>query len=266
MLPEPRNNAVCIACTARCCYQYRVQITGADVYRLARGLSMHPKDFAMVVHTLKKQDSPDAIYFNAESEPFELCLHKHPKRRDKSGNRPCPMLVILDRDHQRCGVYAHRPMVCRLFPTYTHNRGVNVNNASACPPRSWSIERIDIRNVELLQKLWFIEMTTYRGILQRWNREARKLGDASHYRVEFFFDWLLTIYSAVDSLFQPLLVDEDSQRLLARKWAAAQDLEATPWNAVGTEKHEAVAQAFGEGHELLQDLHDTVEALSGLKA
>lgn len=139
------NVAGCAGCTGDCCRRYKVGVTGADIRRLAAGIAQHPEEFI----TLLEDD--DGFRLKADGPT----LNPYLVRRPKGGG--CVFLMEIAPGKARCGVYAHRPLVCSNFPTTLQRGAVGIRQDTVCGPDSWNLAAM--------------ELTTYRRDLER-NREA----------------------------------------------------------------------------------------------
>ena len=95
-----------------CCFGLLVDVTGADVHRLARSLHLDP---ATLVTTCGSDELDDDLGFCLEpgGQTFLLVL------RQRGATRPrCALLIgpLGGTQATRCGVYADRPMACRAYP------------------------------------------------------------------------------------------------------------------------------------------------------
>lgn len=170
-MPEPRSRSGCATCTtARCCVVFDPELTGADLHRLVRGRGLDPADIAELRPVRVDQAGPDAILL-APSLGYELRLRT--KAWDPNDRR-CTFLVSLGPEVHRCGVYQHRPIVCRTFPTELTSLGVMVGNPEQiCPPNAWSAARADLPGLRLLHAHAERERTLHRAFVARWNEEPR---------------------------------------------------------------------------------------------
>ncbi|MDH6628271.1 Fe-S-cluster containining protein [Streptomyces sp. LBL] len=138
------NVAGCAGCTGQCCRDYKVGITVADVRRLAAGTALHPEEFL----TLLEDD--EGFRLRPGGPTLDLYLLREKKRG-------CVFLMELAPGKARCGVYAHRPLVCSNFPTKLERGAVAIRQDTLCGPDSWNLAAM--------------ELTTYRRDLER-NRVA----------------------------------------------------------------------------------------------
>ncbi len=176
-LPEASSSSGCSTCTtSRCCVMFDPEITGADLLRLMHGVGLEPRDIAELKPTRKDQAGDDAIHLGDE-RAWDLRLRRTAALagfRGPGGARRCGFLVDLTHPElpaaSRCGVYAERPMVCRLFPSDLTAFGVMVGTPEAvCPPQAWSQERADLVTLHQLHLLARVERERYRVFVAQWN-------------------------------------------------------------------------------------------------
>jgi Fe-S-cluster containining protein len=271
LLPEATHDAVCAACKGvKCCVNYRVSVTGCDVQRLVKGLSLSPQEVSYLQRVKTEAVQPFAVFLSRARDPYELCLQKKPPRtQDPTEKRPCAFLIELDSFTRRCGVYPHRPMVCRMFPTVATSYGVDVVQRTTCPPRAWTIERVDIPTAQVLHDLWRIERDLYCAFLERWNLLASATPEDRRLSTEAFFFMLLKFYGGLDPAKQATFEAPAAQAPLASGWRAAVSLHAQPWTLLDSPQRDAllrcagpIATAFMEAaRDRLADLDRTVAAL-----
>jgi Fe-S-cluster containining protein len=121
--PRLANVSPCARCTEACCKEYLVTITGLDVYRIARGLGLAPLQFAVAVPVQREG-----------IEGFQLALDK---QRDGAHAGWCIFWMPFGATSGRCGIYAHRPQVCRTYPATLVDGEVVRRTDVLCPPGSW---------------------------------------------------------------------------------------------------------------------------------
>ncbi|GMU53594.1 MAG: hypothetical protein AMXMBFR33_27400 [Candidatus Xenobia bacterium] len=110
----------CFMC-GECCRAYSVEITPSDIDRLAEHLNMTPSEF------VEKHTSPGRFSWNAGNRI--LAKSDHEQRYAGQNPRLLPLKVVGHRDRSciflqetelgfwQCGVYTHRPEVCRRYPS-----------------------------------------------------------------------------------------------------------------------------------------------------
>jgi Fe-S-cluster containining protein len=129
------NVAGCATCRGRCCREYRVEINVADLRRLSRGTALHPSDF---IQLREGQAGEKGFRLHKDGPPMGLNLVRRPETRG------CVFLVEIAPDLARCGVYAHRPSVCRNFPTTVEHGAVDIRRDVTCGPDAWNLAAMDL--------------------------------------------------------------------------------------------------------------------------
>ncbi len=202
-LPEPRSVTGCTTCrTARCCVVFDPELTGADLLRIL-SLGLRPEDVAELRPVRADLAGPDAIHLG-DACAFDLRLRRtsspHTSLTDPTLDpRRCGFLVTFGEGYARCGIYAQRPLVCRLFPSDLTRFGVMIlTPESICPPDAFSQERSDLSTLHQLHLIARAERSAFRFFLAAWNPRAiaivsRPLAE----RRALFIDALLAFTSAI---------------------------------------------------------------------
>lgn len=187
-LPEASSSSGCSTCTtSRCCVVFDPEITGADLVRLIDGVGLAPRDIGALKPTHKDQAGADAIHLGDDCS-WDLRLRRTAAlggTQGPGGRRRCGFLVDLTHADlppaNRCGVYAHRPLVCRLFPSDLTTFGVMVGTPEAiCPPQAWSQERADLPTLHHLHLVARSERERFRAFVAVWNPASEVLAGAPH--------------------------------------------------------------------------------------
>lgn len=160
------NLAGCASCKGRCCREYTVNVTLADIRRLAAGMAVHPGEFV----TLKEKDDGD-FRFRRDGPMYDLRLRHRP---DTKG---CVFLMEIAPGHARCGAYVHRPMVCATFPAALSRNTVSIRDSTLCGDSdSWNLTAMDLpglrSNILRNRAAWAEHLRT----ADRWNAYV----DAGH--------------------------------------------------------------------------------------
>ena len=129
------NVAGCATCGGRCCRQYRVEVTVADVRRLAAGTALNPAEF---IKLIEREKDKHGFRLRPGGPPNELHLFRRPT------TRACVFLMEIAPDQARCGVYAHRPLVCRNFPATLRRGSVSIREDVKCGPDSWNLAAMEL--------------------------------------------------------------------------------------------------------------------------
>ena len=172
------NVAGCANCAGNCCRTYKVEVTVADVRRLAAGTSLHPTDF------IRLMDDEDGFRLGPGGPGKALFLI----RRPESG--ACVFLMELAPGKARCGVYAHRPLVCSNFPTILRRNAVDIRQDVVCGPDSWNLAAMDVttyrQDLTRNRAAW----REHREIVETWNETIDAKGrKASHQELfDYFLD------------------------------------------------------------------------------
>jgi Fe-S-cluster containining protein len=152
------NVAGCAGCRGNCCRRYKVGVTAADVRTLAAGTALRPSDFLRLLET-----DDEGFRLRPGGPAMELYLI----RRDETG--ACVFLMEIAPDKARCGVYAHRPLVCSTFPTTLQRGAVRVRQDTVCGPDSWNLAAMDVttyrRDLTRNRAAW----AEHRQIVSAWN-------------------------------------------------------------------------------------------------
>ena len=163
-------SSVCPTC-GLCCRSYIVTVCGRDVWEISRQQRLAPTQFIMAVPQAK--DRADGFRLEAEGQNLQLML-------DKQGrfelDRPCIFLVQLAGQHVTCGVYEHRPVVCRAYPFVSLEDGAaGVRTNALCPPEAWvGVEPNRPPWRDVVSRSEF-EFELYGEVTARWNERVASL-------------------------------------------------------------------------------------------
>jgi hypothetical protein len=108
--------------------------------------------------------------------------------------------MSLGEGETRCGVYTHRPSVCRAYPMAIWNLKVHQLPNALCPPGAWP-ER-EVRRpawVGVMQRL-YMHFDVYNEVVARWNARLEKLPPGSRFSLSDYFNYLLNVYERFDVL------------------------------------------------------------------
>jgi Fe-S-cluster containining protein len=127
------NLAGCATCAGECCRKYRVPVTAHDVRKLAAGTGLRPSDFAWLVPA-----TGEGFRLRRDGQAMEV----HLQRRPDGG--ACVLLMEIAPGKARCGVYAHRPLVCSNFPLTLKHGVVAAREDALCGPGAWNLTALDL--------------------------------------------------------------------------------------------------------------------------
>jgi Fe-S-cluster containining protein len=183
----------CSTCTEGCCHEYLVTVTGLDVYRITRGLSLAPAQFTVAVPIVKP--GVEGFRLGAADDRFQLALDK---QRGAPRAGWCVFWLPFGETAGRCGIYQHRPQVCQTYPATMVDGEVARRDDVLCPAGSWGPES------ELLGEAWrrraerqFAEYEIDAIVNRRWNTSGavpEGTGDA----LDAYATWMLAVYAELD--------------------------------------------------------------------
>lgn len=164
-----RNVAGCASCSGNCCRRYRVGITIADIQRLAEGTGLHPNHFVRLM-----EDDDEGFKLKPGGPTMSTYLIR---RKDTGG---CQFLMEIAPGKARCGVYAHRPLVCSNFPTMLSRGSVSVRQDTVCGEDAWNLAAMDVtgyrRDLTRDRSAWAEHrrmMTVWNSTLETTRKEAK---------------------------------------------------------------------------------------------
>jgi Fe-S-cluster containining protein len=179
----------CARCTEGCCKAYLVTVTGLDVYRIARGLGLAPGQFTVAVPVRHS----GAVGFRVDSgeERFQLAL-------DKQRSGWCVFWMPFGSTSGRCGIYAHRPQVCRTYPATLVDGEVVRRGDVLCPSGAWG------PGSSLASEAWrrraerqYAELEIDALVNARWN-EADLPDAPARETLATYISWALEVYERLD--------------------------------------------------------------------
>jgi Fe-S-cluster containining protein len=175
------NSAGCATCKGRCCREYRVEVTVADVRVLADRTGLHPRDFIAL---------QDAAAGNGgfRLRPAGPAKELHLVRNTSTG--ACVFLMEIAPDRARCGVYAYRPVVCRVYPTFLKNGTVAVRDGAKCGPDAWNLAAMDLTTCRRDHTRNEVDKTEHRNLVTAWN--ARVDADGQERSADELLEFVLS--------------------------------------------------------------------------
>lgn len=196
----------CTGC-GNCCKKTYICVTDADVNRLVEG-------------TGKPAD--EIVRFAKEDE---IHLNKRHPWWVRFANRRGVMVLRWKRgrcqflgDDNRCGVYAHRPIVCRLHPynvTLTHDdwggiEKLSLSHLTECP-HEWDGNETK-KNLGLLERLLWRDSNRYIPLVEAWNK--RKPGEKTGRRTPAAY--LAELFGAASTAAKKVSRAKTTSRRLAK--------------------------------------------------
>lgn len=206
-------SSACAACGV-CCRSYIVSLCGRDVWQISRRQQLAPQQFIMAV--ARKTERPDGFHLESGGDSMLLMLDKQGRFGLK---RPCVFLVQLAGEYVTCGIYEHRPMVCRTYPFVSRADGVlGMRDKPLCPPAAW--DGVDAnRWRDTIDRAEF-EFDLYGEVMARWNARVEH-APGRRFGLNEYLSYLLNAYDAIAELDAGL--GEDGLRAVVHSWRTAPD-------------------------------------------
>lgn len=191
--PAPNLNgavSACATCGARCCHEYTVTVTGYDVWMIAKGLRLAPRQFLQYFPA--RVDAADAFRLDQGDARFDIALDKVAEERP---HRPCVFLVELPGGGGRCGIHSHRPHVCQTYPAYLDHGVVALRYDVMCPTGAWKLSRMDVAAWREQMQDFVVQRDLYEQVVRCWNARVEAADTGSHFGIEVYYDFLLNVYA-----------------------------------------------------------------------
>jgi Fe-S-cluster containining protein len=181
----------CAGCHGPCCLHHEVPISGHDLWRLVRGLSVPWRDLVEV---------------DADTHPLydgfrlDRSSRYHYFRLRRRAHGACQLLVEIEGGHRRCGVHALRPSPCRLYPLVPALDApfAEFSGHAQCPPPQAAAYRAAADELLPLVDDESAERMLWARVIDRW--ELRAMCAAQPIAVDDFVSWLGALYDRVDEL------------------------------------------------------------------
>jgi Fe-S-cluster containining protein len=180
----------CSSCRKRCCASYTVSITGYDAWVIGKGLYLPLESFL--------------IYFPV-SEPNERGFllepggPRHEIALDKVGayqkGNACVFWVELAGGGGRCGIYAHRPMVCQTYPAYQQQEMVVLRDDVLCPQGAWNLVGMDLPSFRQRLSRFRMEQDIYAYFVAGWNGSLER--SRRRVTIREYYAALMNVYEKI---------------------------------------------------------------------
>jgi Fe-S-cluster containining protein len=184
----------CGTCGGRCCRQYVVPVTCSDVHAISRELAIAPEQFALLVP--QAEEEPAGIRLAAGGPTLTIVLDK---REPMNEQPPCVFLMEFPDGTGRCGIYRHRPRVCRTFPAVLHDGRVALQPDIICAAGSWGPASMDQPEWRLELDRAEVEQALHRTVVAAWN-DSVPAGAATERTPADFFRFVMDACDRYDSL------------------------------------------------------------------
>ena len=194
--PADQHNP-CATCGA-CCRNYLVPLFGYDVWLIATRQRLSPESFCLIYP--EKEARPESFHLEADGQDYSLALDKKGRFALK---KSCIFLMELPGENARCGVYDHRPVVCRSYPMSMWSRVVAQRRETLCPPDAWPLKEVTHPRWAVALRRLCLDLDVYGEVVTRWNaRVATRPGFS--FALPEFFSYLLNVYDRLATLDESL--------------------------------------------------------------
>ncbi len=201
----------CATCGA-CCRSYVVPVCGYDVWLISTGQRLSPEQF--LVACPQEEPGFDGLRLEAEGITYGLALDKQGRFHP---SRPCVFLMHFANGHMRCGIYPHRPSVCRVYPMSIWNGVVYKTEESLCPPGAWPEDEPQRPGWRAALQRMYMHFDIYNEVVARWNAHVAKAGQqvqGIRFTLHEYFSYLLNVYDRLAALNRQI-GDEELSRIQA---------------------------------------------------
>lgn len=178
------SDDACASCSGHCCYDMIVRVNGYDAWRIAHAQRIPYPNFVMI-----GQDAEGTGYgFKLAGRPG---MHSFYLRRSEH-SEACTFLVHISEETKRCGIYADRPTVCRVYPMHFHHGAVAMRDDVRCKPTDFTMAALDVGHWRSLLLDFHCEWTMYGWALNVWNQSVEKTGAGTEEDFTRFIDGVFT--------------------------------------------------------------------------
>jgi Fe-S-cluster containining protein len=177
----------CASCRKRCCSSYTVSITGYDAWVIGKGLHLPLESF--LVYFPVSEQNERGFLLEPGGQRHEIALDK--AGAYQKGNA-CVFWVELAGGGGRCGIYAHRPMVCQTYPAYQQEEMVVLRDDVLCPEGAWNLVGMDLPVYRQRLSRFRMEQDIYAYIVTGWNQLVE--GGNRAYTVREYYAALMNVY------------------------------------------------------------------------
>jgi Fe-S-cluster containining protein len=151
-------NFLCREC-GRCCTAFYINVTDADISRIAGETGRRPEDFVDLCPRGSIIDRDEDCDLKMRDGTYRIILAETRGR------------CIFQLPDRRCAIYVSRPLPCRLFPFDLREGGVVVNEDArgVCGGLSSKGRPVDEGMILSLECQWSQEVNQFAGRIREWN-------------------------------------------------------------------------------------------------
>ncbi len=128
----------CFSCSGRCCYDIIVPVSFMDIGRLVRAQGLAPDE--IVEPWKERTPTASGIAIDDTDDRYLPILQRNPREP-----AACAFLVHVADEIKRCGMYADRPEVCRVYPFTMASGALDRRDDARCAPGDWNLATLDYR-------------------------------------------------------------------------------------------------------------------------
>jgi Fe-S-cluster containining protein len=187
----------CESCIAGCCRGFALVIEGFDAYRIGRGLGLPLIDF-LSLRWMEEPDEDHCVILDgrpdAEKRFHRLMLQRIPDTNGEHTQR-CMFLVTVGA-RARCGIYEHRPIMCRTYPTWLKDGIIGTSGGKFCPPNVWTVESLDVPKFRARHQFRARQRVIYVHLVEAWNARVHALQEKR--TAADFFRYLFSCYGELE--------------------------------------------------------------------
>jgi Fe-S-cluster containining protein len=213
----------CATCNAGCCRQYLVPLCGYDVWLISTRQRLRPNQFAVPYPI--SEERTEGFKLEADGPQLALTLDKRGQFRR---NGPCVFLLSLG-GHDRCGIYADRPVVCHAYPFVSKGLALGFRTSPLCPAGAWSegnlLERRRRRDVNRAEMQYDI----YGEVVARWNARVEAAGPGREFGMTEYYSYLINVYEGLARIDDALGPDEVERVVMSWRMAPRPEDPESAW-------------------------------------
>jgi len=156
--PHDPIHFLCQGC-GRCCTVFYINVTDADISRIARETGRRPQDFVDLCPRGSIIDQDEDCNLKMKDGIYRIVLAE---------TRGRCIFQLADR---RCEIYESRPLPCRLFPFDFKDGDVVLNDDAigVCKGLSSKGQPIDEGRIVSLENQWSLEVNQFTEKIKGWN-------------------------------------------------------------------------------------------------
>jgi Fe-S-cluster containining protein len=168
LIPIEHSINPCIGCRAHCCHHI-LHLSAFEAVRIACVLTLPPEEFV----DAEAWTRPDRDIGVPVLHPIRTDAGPVRLRLKQQEDKACAFLYSIA-GKGRCGAYAARPGVCRIYPFEIEDEigRVRVGTTDYCE-QAWLFDDDTVAGLERSVADWRADLSRDRELVARWNRGTR---------------------------------------------------------------------------------------------